>query len=120
MNKDVVALKTADDAASSRAVVDKLLARSLTAVTAVQIALLNNRGLQAAFNDLAFAEALMVGERLPPNPSISLSRIAGSVEVEVDRQIVMSVLALATLPARSEIAVEKFRQAQLRAVWEAL
>ncbi|MBV5271755.1 MAG: TolC family protein, partial [Afipia sp.] len=29
MNKDVVALKTADDAASSRAVVDKLLARSL-------------------------------------------------------------------------------------------
>lgn len=120
MNKDVVALKTADDAASSRTAVDKLLARSQTADTAVQIALLNNRGLQAAFNDLAFAEAVMVGESLPPNPSISLSRIAGSAEVEIDRQIIVSVLALATLPARSEIAAEKFRQAQLRVVWETL
>lgn len=120
MNRDVVALKTADDVASSRAVVDKLLASSLTADAAVQIALLNNRGLQAAFNDLAFAEAVMVGESLPPNPSISLSRIAGSAEVELDRQIIVSVLALATLPARSEIAAEKFRQAQLRAVWETL
>ncbi|MCR6736711.1 MAG: TolC family protein [Afipia sp.] len=40
--------------------------------------------------------------------------------MEIDRQIIVSVLALATLPARSEIAAEKFRQAQLRVVWETL
>lgn len=120
LGKEVTALRTPEDALSSRAVVDRLLARGLTADAAVQIALLNNRGLQAAFNDLAASEAVRIGESLPPNPTISLSRMASSPEIEIERQIVADVLALATLPVRSEIAGTKFRQAQLRAVWETL
>ena len=46
----------------------------------MQIALLNNRGLQAAYNELGVAEADRVQASLPPNPTFSLSRIAGSVE----------------------------------------
>ncbi|MBA5819357.1 TolC family protein, partial [Escherichia coli] len=72
--------------------------KPLSADAAVQIALLNNRGLQAAYNELAIEEARAVEASLPPNPAISLSRIAGSVEVEVERRIVANVLALATLP----------------------
>ena len=120
LGKEVTALRTPEDALSSRAVVDRLLARTLTADAAVQIALLNNRGLQAAYNDLAVSEAVRIGESLPPNPTISLSRLASSAEIEIERQIVADVLALATLPARSEIAGARFRQAQLRAVWETL
>ena len=93
-----------------------LLKRPLTADTAVQIALLNNRGLQADYNELAIAEAAMVGASLPPNPTISLSRIAGSGEVEIERRIIADILALATLPVRSERAADRFRQAQLRAI----
>jgi hypothetical protein len=87
---------------------------------AVQVALLNNRGLQAAYNELAIAEARAVEGSLPPNPAISLSRIAGSVEVEVERKIVANVLALATLPMRSQIAADRFRQAQIIALSETL
>ena len=88
LHKDVVAIRTQDDASSARARVQHLLKRPLTADTAVQIALLNNRGLQAAYNELGIAEAAMVQQVLPPNPSFSISRISGSVETEIDRQIV--------------------------------
>ncbi len=120
LNKDVVAIRTPDEALAARDAVTWLLRRTLTADAAVQVALLNNRGLQAAFNELAVAEARKVGESLPPNPVISLSRISGSVEIEIERRIVGDVLALATLPARTEIAATRFRQAQLRAAEETL
>jgi hypothetical protein len=51
---------------------------------------------------------------------MSISRISGSAETEIDRQIVGSILALATLPARTEIATDRFRQAQLFAALETL
>eukprot|EP01051_Picozoa_sp_SAG22_P035238 SAG22_NODE_16430_length_325_cov_0.938053_1_plen_104_part_10 len=57
IQKDVVAVRTAEDADLADAVVKKLLGRSLDVETAIQIALLNNKGLQAAFNELALAEA---------------------------------------------------------------
>lgn len=120
LRKDVVAVRSPEDAEAARAVVARLLRRPLTAETAVQIALLNNRGLQAAYNELGIAEAVMVGQSLPPNPSFSLSRISGSVETEIDRQIVTSILALATLPMRAEIAADRFHQAQLVAALETL
>lgn len=120
LRKDMVAVRTPEDAEAARMVVARLLKRPLTAETAVQIALLNNRGLQAAYNELGIAEAVMVGQSLPPNPSFSLSRISGSVETEIDRQIVTSILALATLPVRSEIAADRFHQAQLLAALETL
>lgn len=120
LGKDAVALRTPEETASARSVTARLLAKPLSADAAVQIALLNNRGLQAAYNELAIAEAQAVEGSLPPNPAISLSRIAGSVEVEVERKMVASVLALATLPVRSEIAAARFRQAQIVALGETL
>src|SRR5207245_2324233 len=68
----------------------------------------------------ALAEAQMVEGSLPPNPRISYLRIAGSAELEIERAVVADILALATLPARSEIALVRFRQAQLRAALETL
>jgi outer membrane protein TolC len=120
LGKDVVAIRNHEDALAARSVVERLLKRPLTADAAVAIALLNNRRLQAAYNELAAAEAAMVGSSLPPNPTFSLSRIAGSGEVEIERRIIADILALATLPLRADIAADRFRQAQLRAVTETL
>jgi len=120
LHKDTVAIRNQDDADAASARVRDILKRPLTADGAVQIALLNNRGLQAAYNDLGIAEAVRVRQSLPPNPSVSISRVSGSVETEIDRQIVGNILALATLPARSEIAADRFRQAQLNAALETL
>jgi len=120
LNKDVAAIRTPGEAEAVAIAVRRLLGRTLTADAAVQVALLNNRGLQAAYNELALAEAAMVEGSLPPNPRISYLRRAGSNELEVERAIVADILALATLPARSEIALVRFRQAQLRAALETL
>ncbi|MCP4736013.1 MAG: TolC family protein [Bosea sp.] len=116
IGKDVV--KIGDDriALTAQARVDQLLRKPLTADSAVQIALLSNRGLQAAFNELGIAEAQMVAASLPPNPRFGISKLSGRFEVEVERQIVGSLLALITLPARAEIAGDRFKTAQLRAI----
>jgi outer membrane protein TolC len=115
LKKNVVFVRTPDDEAVVRSAMARLLRRPLTADDAVQIALLNNKGLQAAYNELALAEADAVEQSLPPNPTFSLSRIAGDNASEIERQVIGDILALATLPFRSEIARERFRQAQLRA-----
>ncbi|MBH5402733.1 TolC family protein [Bradyrhizobium sp. CNPSo 4010] len=115
INKDVAFVRSAEGAAAVDARVRQLLSRTLSADAAVQIALLNNKGLQAAYNELALAEADLVEQSLPPNPVFSLSRITGDGGNEIERQVVGDILALATLPFRSEIARDRFRGAQLRA-----
>src|SRR5262249_18159984 len=117
---DVVAMRTPEEAQAARARVAALLRRPLTADAAVQVALLNNRGLQAAYNELGLAEAAMVQASLPPNPTFSLSRVSTPIEVEIERTIVANILALATWPARADIAADRFWQAQLRAAEETL
>ena len=120
IKKDVVSIRTTDDAERASVAVKGMLRRGLTVDTAVQIALLNNRGLQASYNELALAEADLVQESLPPNPTFSISRIAGNGAVEIERQVVGDILALATLPFRSEIARQRFQKAQLRAAEDTL
>ena len=120
LRKDVVFVRSETEAIESRARVDRLLKRALTVDAAVQIALLNNRGLQAAYNELAIAEARRVESSLPPNPRFSITRIASSPETEIETQIVLDILSLATLPLRTDIAGDRFRQAQLRAAEETL
>jgi outer membrane protein TolC len=115
LNKDVALLRTPEQASAARAKVSELLRRRLTADAAVQIALLNNRGLQAAYNELGAAEAAMVQASLPPNPTFSVERLSGPAEIEIEKRVVANILALATLPARADIAAQRFLQAQLAA-----
>jgi outer membrane protein TolC len=120
IGKDVAFMRSADDAERAGGAVRRLLGRPLTVDAAVQIALLSNKGLQAAYNELALAETDLIQQSLPPNPTFSISRISGNGASEIERQVVGDILALATLPFRSEIARERFRQAQLRAALETL
>ncbi len=120
LRKEVTLLHTPEQVASARARVEQLMRRSLTVDGAVQIALLNNRGLQGAYNELGLAEATMVQASLPANPTFSIERIASNTEIEFERRIVANILALATLPARASIAADRFHQAQLRAAEETL
>lgn len=114
--KDAVKLSTAAQAEATRTRVQALLAEPLGEDQAVQLALLNNRGLQAAYNDLGISEAAYVQASLPPNPAISITRIVGNAFAEVELQLVGNLLALATLSRRSEIAQRQFEEARHRAV----
>jgi len=114
LDKGVV--KVTDEAAAARtqAQSEELLRRPLTPDSAVQIAILKNRGLQSAFNELGVAEAVYVKATLPPAPRFSASRLAGSFELEIERQILIGLFELATLPQRAVIAEQRFRAAQFR------
>ena len=120
IGKDTVFVRSADDAIEAGAKVQRLLSRPLTADAAVQVALLNNKGLQAAYNELALAETDLVQQSLPPNPTFSVLRISGNGASEIERQVVGDILALATLPFRSDIARDRFHQAQLKAALQTL
>jgi outer membrane protein TolC len=120
IGKETAFVRSADEAADAGGKVHRLLARALTADAAVQVALLNNKGLQAAYNELALAETDLVQQSLPPNPTFSVLRISGDGAGEIERQVVGDILALATLPFRFGIARDRFHQAQLRAALETL
>jgi outer membrane protein TolC len=115
LNADAVKVSTASENAAAAERVAALLKGPLTPGIVVQIALLNNRGLQASYNELGISEAQYVQASLPPSPRFGFNQLVGDLEVEITRQLVGNVLALATLPARSEIAQVRLRAAQLRA-----
>jgi outer membrane protein TolC len=120
LNKDVVRISSAADASLARNEVSRLLHAPLGPDAAVQIALLNNAGLQAAYNRLGVAEAIAVQASRPPLPSFSYDWVKTSIELDVERQIIASILSLATWPARSKLAGIRFEQAELRAAEETL
>ncbi|MGE0421607.1 MAG: TolC family protein [Reyranellaceae bacterium] len=113
---ETVKIASVADARRARERVDALLHDPLTADTAVQVALLNNKSLQAAYNDLGLSEIAGVEASLPPNPRLSLSRLAGSGIVEWEFRLLGNILSLATLPARKAIAKQRFAQAQQMAI----
>ena len=120
LNKNVVKISSTGEAALARNEVSRLLRAPLSADAAVQIALLNNAGLQAAYNRLGVAEAVAVQASRPPLPSFSYDWVKTSIELDIERQVVASILSLATWPARSKLAGVRFEQAEFRAAEETL
>ena len=120
LNKDVVQIRSEEGAAYAQASVSRLLHAPLSADAAVQIAFLNNLGLQAAYNRLGIAEAVAVQSSRPPLPTFAFASVSTPLELDFERQIIASILSLATWPARSKIAGVRFEQAQLRAAEETL
>src|SRR5437667_10167846 len=64
INKDVAFVRSAEGAGAADGTVRRLLSRTLNAEATVQIALLSNKGLQAAYNELALAETDLVEQSL--------------------------------------------------------
>ncbi|KST60007.1 transporter [Methylobacterium sp. GXS13] len=120
LRKDIVKASDEGFAPTAEARVDQLLRRSLTADGAVQVALLKNKGLQAAFNDLGVSEAQFVQATLPPAPRLAITQWGLGFNTDIERSVVGSLLELATLPARTEIARDRFRADQYNAAEQVL
>ncbi len=110
IQKDVVWARDDTTAKQTQQRVDALLAQPLSADDAVQIALLNNPGLQAGFNTLGIAEADWVAARRLPNPVITLGRFRRGSEVEWERALHFNLMMLLTLPIRADIEARYFEQ----------
>jgi outer membrane protein TolC len=110
---------TAEDAAARNAEIVRLIARPLNADDAVRVALLNNRGLQAALAELRMTEADAVQAGRLRNPGFHFSRLHGD-GTEIDRGILFDLSGLLTLPLRSEIGQRRFDQASLQTAADAI
>jgi outer membrane protein TolC len=101
----------ADQAAIDQRVA-ALLARPLTADDAVQLALLNNRGLQASLQELGIGEAERVQAGKLPNPGFSFSRLTRGSEIELERGLHFNLARLLALPQMQQLEARHFAQTQ--------
>ena len=108
------------DRAAARDTVKKLLASPLTADAAVQIALLNNRGLQATYADVGIAEAEVVQAGRLRNPGFSYARLRRGDEIEIERTFLFDVLGLITMPMRTELEKRRYELTKGRVAAEVL
>lgn len=112
--------KPASEANSASDVVNQLLARPLTPDSAVQIALRNNKGLQASLAELGVAEADLVQASRMRNPGLSFGRMRGGEDVEIERSMMFDLIGLLTIPIRRGIEQRRFEQAKLQAASQAV
>ncbi|WP_034297148.1 TolC family protein [Herbaspirillum sp. RV1423] len=91
-----------------------MLAKPLGVDDAVQIALINNRELQASYSELGIAEADLVQAGRLPNPGFGFSRTHSGDDIKIDRSLSFSVMSLLTMPATSRIEARRFEQTKLK------
>ncbi len=117
-NRDAAA-----DADTLRAVQTLLNRGPLTAQRGAQIAVLNNRSLQAAFEDIGVARAEYIQAGLLGNPEFSTSfRFPGSAPYATDAEYALAanLLDLFLLPARRKVAARELERARFRVAGEVL
>jgi outer membrane protein TolC len=110
--KQVAWTRTPEERARVDQQVAELLHHSLTADDAVQIALLNNRALQASFETLGISEADLVQSGRLPNPRFTYRRASAGGLYTIEESVVFNILSLATAPSVHEIEKRRFAQTQ--------
>ncbi|CAN5298491.1 TolC family protein [soil metagenome] len=103
-----------DDATVSQRV-GQLLAQPLSADSAVEIAVLNHRGLRARLRAVGLAEADLVQAGRLRNPAIGYSHIRGGGNVAIERSVTFELLGLLTMPLAMRVERGRLEQAQYQA-----
>ncbi|PMS19696.1 RND transporter [Trinickia dabaoshanensis] len=114
IGKDAVIAKTDADWESIAKRSQRLLAKPLSMDDAVQVALLNNRGLQASYAELGLSEADLVQAGRLPNPGFTFSRTrASNGDLSIGRTFSANALSILTLPLAAHIESRRFEQTKL-------
>ena len=120
INKDVTWVRADSDADTVQTTVRKLLASPLSVDDAVQVALLNNRGLQATYAELGIAEANLVQAGRLHNPGFTFLRAQGGGERRIERTYTFDFVSLIVAPLATRIEGRYFEQTKLLVTNEVL
>ncbi len=120
IQQDIGWIKSDGDADNAQAAVKKLLARPLSADDAVQVAFLNNRGLQATYAELGIAEVDRVQAGRLSNPGFRFERLHRGDDVSIDRTFLFNILGLLTMPIRTDLEQRRLQLTQGRVVAEVM
>jgi outer membrane protein TolC len=107
--------RTVNQAETAQTRTTELLGQPLTPDRAVDLAILNNRGLQASFQELGIAETDLVRAGRLSNPSISFARLSGGGHVEIERAVGFNILGLFTMPLARRVEEQRFARVRLQA-----
>jgi outer membrane protein TolC len=83
--------------------VDELLQKELDIESAVQLALFNNKGLQASFYELGISEADVVQAGRLPNPKFSMLYARNNGDYKIEQALTFNIFSLLTMPKMLEI-----------------
>lgn len=120
LGKDIVWTKSSDEKAKATERVQALLLQPLDVENAVQVALLNNKSLQAAFADLGVSEADLVQAGQLPNPRFSMLYAKNGGEYKIEQVLTFNIFSLVTIPKAEEIEQYRFEQAKQQAILKVL
>jgi outer membrane protein TolC len=113
-------VRSAADAENVRSTVAKLLASPLSVEDAVQIALLNNPGLQATYAELGIGEGELLSASRLPNPRFSYLRARHADEYKIESILSFNLLSLLTVPLAVETQKERFEAIKVQVAEETL
>lgn len=126
LRKDTVMLMSAQDIETNAKRVHGLVhKKTISADTAVQVALLNNRGLQASYAELGLSSADVWQSIMQPNPIVSLGVLGINADGlgayrAIEGMIAFNLLSAFTQPDRTKQAETRFSQAKLKAIEDTL
>ncbi len=115
--KQVHWLRSGQEQADAERATHALLSRPLNADSAAQVALLNNRALQARFEQLGIGFADYVEASLPSNPSLAASWRFPSKPpsgTNIEYSIAQDLLSLLLLPIKRSIAARELEITRLQ------
>jgi len=113
LNKDVKWPRDDGERDSVRSAVKELLASPLSLDNAVQVALLNNPGLQATYAELGIADADLVQAGRLTNPHFAYLRTRQGDERKIEWALTFPIIDLLTMPLRTRIESDRFEQVKL-------
>ena len=114
LNKQVHWAQGGPEDRAVQAVVQRLLLEPLTAEKAVQIALLNNAGLQAEFENLGISQANLIQAGLLANPVFSAAYLYSPIGSNTSLGVAQDFLNVFTLAGRKRIATAEFDGTRLK------
>jgi outer membrane protein TolC len=112
LGKELVWARTEHEQDRIRQRVAELLQQPLAVDDAVQLALLNNKGLQAAYFELGIGEAELVQAGRLPNPGFSFARLERGSEVELERSFHFNLARLILAPTIHRLEAQRFARTQ--------
>ena len=120
IKQDVVWPKTDDEKNKVTERINELLSKRLDVDQAVQIALLNNKGLQADFYSLGISEADLVQAGRLPNPKFSMLYTRNNGDYKIEQILTFNIFSLLTMPKMKEIERQRFVLAQKKTAFEVI
>ena len=97
-----------------------LLTQRMDVEKAVQIALFNNKGLQADFYNLGVSESDLVQAGRLPNPKFSMLYTRNNGDYKIEQILTFNIFSLLTMPKMQEIERQRIVQTQKKSAFEVI